>query len=180
MLQKFRLYFFRRSLLNLLRSGQVRREPKDFRSAATVGILFDGTDEGDRRAVLEYADELVRGGKKVELMGFVNDPKPKEEPPFPHFFPKDLDWFFRPKKDAALAFAEKAFDVLICAHLTDHRPLEYLAAKSNAHLRVGRYREDRTHCYDLMIDGGDGDLKSLVRQMDQYLKIVNRKNAQNA
>jgi hypothetical protein len=181
MLEKLRLYFFNKSLQKMLREEQTERRPTDFQSARSVGILFDATDEQARKVVRDYAADLSQKGKKVELLGFVNDKKKQEDPGFPFFTPKEIDWFYRPKQAEALAFARKAFDVLVCAYAVDAKPLEYLSALSKAHLRVGRYQEDRTHCFDLMIDNGQADdLAGLIRQMDQYLNIVNRKKSQHA
>ena len=175
MLEKIRSYFFNRSLQKILREAG-SRNPKDFASSATFGILFDATDEPARQAVLDYAKELSGQGKKVELMGFFNDKNKQIAADFPFFTLRDLDWFQRPAQTGALSFAAQAFDVLVCAFPPDARPLEYLASLSKAHLRVGRYQENRTYCFDLMIDydGAEGPA-GLLRQMDRYLKIVNRK-----
>lgn len=181
MLEKIRLYFFNRSLQNRLRAEPTERRPGDFQSATSVGILFDAAQNGAYEIVRLYEEELKKQGKKVDLLGYIDDKGRHNDYDFKHFNQKDLNWFFQPKSPLVQQFMNKPFDILVCLFTEDLKPLEHVSALSKAQMRVGVFREGKTHCFDLMIDTSNHkDLRDLIRQMDQYLKIVNRKNQQYA
>jgi len=120
-------------------------KPMNFQQADTIGILFDATHPTSRVFINEYRESLIAKDKRVSILGYFND-----------------------------KFTDRRFDVLIGLHLVPCPPLEYVAALSQAHIRVGRYRPEREHCYDLMIDVADDyDLKGFADQIEAFLKRVN-------
>jgi hypothetical protein len=139
-------------------------------NAATVGILFDGTQPEDRETVLAFSEKLRSEGKKVKLLAFFDSNLKSQHFTFPHFNRQHLDYALRPKTPASMEFAAQSFDLLLNLTKKTVLPLDYIAARSCARFRVGPYT-DITDCYDLMIDlPAQDDLYAFLHQVVHYLK----------
>ncbi len=153
-----------------------QNKPMNFQQADSIGILFDATHPTSRVFINEYRESLIAKDKRVSILGYFNDKKDHQNVIFKYFNNKDLTWHWHPKSQVVREFTDKRFDILIGLHLVPCPPLEYVAALSQAHIRVGRYRPEREHCYDLMIDiADDYDLKGFADQIEAFLKRVNEK-----
>ncbi len=151
-------------------SHQAGRSSMSIEDAKSIGILFDGTDPGNRKLVLDYAEKLKKAGKKISLLAFYNSKQESEELDFPHFNRKQLDFALRPKTPEVLEFIEKQFDLLLNVCNQSVLQLDYVAARSKAKFRVGPFTE-KTFCYDLMIDhSGKNDLGAFLQQVIFYMK----------
>jgi len=148
----------------------------NFQEADTIGILFDATHPASRVFINEYRESLIAKDKRVSILGYFNDKNDHQNVIFKYFNNKDLTWHWHPKSEVVREFTNRQFDILIGLHLVPCPPLEYVAALSQAHIRVGRYRPEREHCYDLMIDiADDYNLQGFSEQIEAFLKRVNEK-----
>ncbi|MEM7101970.1 MAG: hypothetical protein AAF502_02490 [Bacteroidota bacterium] len=154
---------------------KVQRESKNFADARRIGILFDASRPENQVFVNEYRETLIKQDKKVEILGYFDDKQPHNNVIFKYFNKKNLTWFWIPKSKDVEAFINTPFDILISLHLQPAPQLEYVSALSKAHMRVGLFRDDKQHCYDLMIDNPESqDLKTFTKQVDYLLNIINR------
>lgn len=177
-IRKIQLYFYERFLLqSLLHKKQpLARKLVNLKTATTIGILFDATEVDQRDEVLTYAQKLKKQGKKVQLLGFFNNKQDGDHFTFSHFNRSAFDWALRPKGEAVKDFISTPFDLLITLDTDAKLYAEYVAALSEAHLRVGPYTP-KTYCYDLMIDAGPKTkLSFFIKQMELLLQRTNTKN----
>ena len=159
-------------LQKLIRKIDLKRRAVTYESAQTVGILFDATELSQRDAVLQFSKKLKEKNKRVKLLGFFNNKQDVNNYSFKAFNKNEVDWLMRPKSEAVEYFNRNTFDLLIGIYQGDNLPLEYIAALSKAHLRVGPYT-DNTYCYDLMIDTNKRDLEDFIKQLEFYLSRMN-------
>lgn len=146
----------------------------NYHNAKTIGILYDGTLPEDRQRVKKYINRLREQGKQVTSLAYINSKKPVEDVTEDHFTPKQVDWLFRPDNNSQ-EIANKKLDLLINLSTTRNLPLEYLAATSQARYRVGRYIEDKTYCYDLMVYlDAQKSVADLIREVDHLLTEINK------
>lgn len=178
LLAQLRLKFYNYFLNQKLKTLSIDRKPICFEDARTVAILFDASSPENQVTVSNYKKRLRGMGKKVEVMAFVNNKDQQNTNyVFKHFNKKNLNWYFHPTGSTISQFINEPYDILMCLHTNPVLPLEYISALSKAHLRVGPYYEDKTFCYDLMIDNmDDDDLNNFIGQIDNVLKIINRKD----
>ncbi len=114
--------------------------------------------------------------KKVTLLGFFNSKIEDENYTFKHINLKNIDWALRPTGAEVNDFMKQAFDVFINADPATKIHSEYIAALSNAHLKVGPCTEN-TYCYDVMIDFGKSmHLKKFLQQVDVLMEKTNTKH----
>ena len=176
-IQKVQLFFHSYFLKNQL----MKRMPSNVRkaisneSAETIGILFNATDLDNRNIVEQYAKKLKGQGKKVKLLGFFDNKMESEHYTFPHFNRKKIDWALRPTGPDVQSFIKEPFDILINVDTETQTHSEYIAALSQACLRVGPYTQN-TFCYDLMIDTKKAnDLRFFIRHIEQLLEKTTKR-----
>ncbi len=167
--QKFVREYF---LQKMIRKIDLRRQPVTYESAQNIGVLFDATELNHRERVIQFSKDLTSKDKKVKLLGFFNNKQEVVNFPFKAFNKTNVDWLMRPKGEAVQSFINTDFDLLIGVYVGNNLPLEYIAALSKAHLRVGPYT-DNIYCYDLMIDTDRQNLDNYIQQMEFYLKRMN-------
>lgn len=177
MLESIRSALYKKSLQGVLATQKRRRQAHNFDSAKKIGILFDATTEKTRHEVMEYAKNLVEKGKSVRLFGYFKTKQPPEGHAFNFFFQKETSWAGIPKSEKATAFVEEKFDMLIYLDPEECGPLEWLAAASQAAMKVG-FASNRPNDFDLQLEiPSEKDLKFFLEQLHLYLeKIVLTKN----
>lgn len=168
-LDKLFLSIHDRFIKSELKRRNTERETLDFNKVKTIGILFDGSQVENEVIVNDFIAQLNAKGKQVELLGFVPKNNQALNTDYTSFCLHDLDFFKRPNNQKVQEFIQQPFDILINLTPLNHLQLDFIAALSNAKLRVGPYT-DRTHCYDLMIDHNEkSNLNSYIKQIDFFL-----------
>lgn len=176
MLESLRIALFKKSLLNVLANQKRRRQAHNFDSAKTVGILFDATSEQTRHEVMDYARQLVEKRKSVRLFGYFKTKQPPEGHAFNFFFQKETTWAGVPKSEKARDFAREKFDLLIYLDSEECPPLEWLAASSQAAMKIG-FATDRPNDFDLLLETpADKGIHFFIEQLHLYLGKILTKN----
>ena len=148
--------------------------------AVTIGILFDPTDKEDYELVRKYVNYLKEMKKKVKAIGFYHT---KEVPAstyskleFDYICLKDLNWYYYPSGVIIENFINEDYDILIDLNVNDHFPLHYISSLSKAKFKVGKNSGKGTSIFDMTIETGkDKGVKFLLRNLDTYLLMLNRK-----
>lgn len=142
-----------------------------------MAVLFDANDKSGFEEIKLFDKFLKESGIKAEFIGY----SPMEEVSsdmilrdrFKNLSPKDLDFFQRPKSAEIKAFIQKEFDILIDLSLTRYFVLDYICSLSQAHFKVGSYREDKNE-YDLMIHiEQDPSTGYFIEQIKNYVSVIN-------
>lgn len=173
MLEQIRSALFKKNLRRTLATLKRIRKSHTLESARTIGILFDATLEKNKQETIEFARNLEKKGKKVQLLGYV---KVKQAPTglsFDFFFQKELDWIGTPKNEKALAFAKEKFDLLICLNPADEAPLAWLAIHSEAAMKTG-FITEYPNDFDMILEiPAEKGIRYFTEQLHLYLdKIV--------
>jgi hypothetical protein len=172
--RKIGQYYFNRERLKTRQAhGMV-----NLLAAKRVGILYTLENVPDYDKVAEFVSQLQQEHKDVKALGFVKSKNlihrflPKLSYDF--FSGKDVTWFYRPIHDTVKDFIDKEFDLLIDLSLADSFPLKYIAGLSRSICRVGRFSEENTSYYDLMIDVKPPvTFDEYLFQIRHYLTIIN-------
>jgi hypothetical protein len=154
-----------------------KRKLLPFDQVISLGIVYDANDTVNEEQVMAYANELRSQGKKVFMLGFVNEkelPSTKKFVLFSEFFWKaKLTPFNLPDKGQIGQFLQQEFDMLLSLYLDPVLPLQAITAYSEARYKVGPYIEDGIKYVDFMVDiAPRKDLGFLIEQMDFYLRTI--------
>jgi hypothetical protein len=182
LIKKIKKSLAERSLRSELRSRSRNRKSGmfGFDDMRTVGILFDAGSTEDFELVKRYVVYLREHRKKVKVIGYFSSKKIPDltysKLEYDFFSSKEVNWLGKPGTATVSNFISEEFDLLIDLNIHDHFPLRYIAAMSNATFKVGKYVEDDTDLYDMMIDSDNTKtLKYFLRQVDTYLVMLNKK-----
>ena len=167
-------YYFRKDLAKSNRN----RTLINLRDARKIGILYTLDEVADYDVVSEFVTRLQHDHKEVKALGFVKNKNlvsrflPKLSYDF--FSAKDVNLFYKPVDSKVRDFIIREFDLLIDLSMKETLPLQYIAGCSMSHCRVGKFTEENSACYDLMIDVGPAiPIKDFIDQIIHYLTIIN-------
>ena len=149
-------------------------------NAKTIGIIFDSSDPEEFELVKKYVLYLREWKKKVKGIGFFSQKRVPNlsysKLDYDFFNLKDLNWWGRPSEKYINIFLADDWDVLIDLNIHDRFPLRYIAAKSKARFKIGKYSEKNKLVHDMLIETDPKHgLKYYLRQVDIYLQMINKK-----
>lgn len=142
-----------------------------------IGILYNADWKDSEAVVQQYASILKADGRKVFMMGYVDQkelPASKKFVLNSEFFWRDkLNGFNLPQKGRIGVFLEQEFDLLLSLYFDPLLPLQAMSAYSKARYKVGSNIDGAIKYGDTMIDvGAKQDLQFLVEQIEFYLKAI--------
>lgn len=154
------------------------RKPLNLDNARYIALLYHIEDEACYKKIEEFVKILNERNIKVKVACYT------ELKIIPHYFipkllqdvltSKDINWYHFPVKPFVKDFLLEEFDLLIDLSLKEFIPLLYLAANTNASLKIGRFDESHQHYYDLMINlPPDATLEYFIEQVMHYLNKIN-------
>ena len=149
--------------------------------AKDIALVYKVNNEQDYNRINELIKSLKEKKKTVLTIGFINN---KYIPPYclsghSGFFInlKDLNWYGKPKNDFINEFIKKEFDIIIDLSLEDNFALQYISGLSKSKLKVGRFGNNNSNYYDLMIQTkNETTLNEYIEQLVHYLSILNNKD----
>lgn len=173
MFEKLRNALFKKSLRRAMAAHKRQRKSHTLESARTIGILFDATQEKHKAETLDFARSLEKKGKKVQLLGYVKVKQPPTGLDFDLFIQKELNWIGLPKSEKALTFIKEKPDLLLCFNPADEAPMAWLAAQSQASMKIG-FVTDYPNDFDMILEiPAEKGIRYFTEQLHQYLdKIV--------
>lgn len=178
MLTNLRTALLRRSIRQMLANHLRRRKTHTIQSARSIGILFDATEEKDRKEVLQWAHTLEEDQrKKVRLLGFVDSKQPLGQTHFPQFTQKDLRWNGQPTGEGVDKFLNESLDLLLCLNKNQVLSMTWIAIAAKASMKIGT-ETTAPHDFDLVLETPAAKgVRFFVDQLEFYLgKIVPSKH----
>jgi len=151
-------------------------------NASSIGLLMNISDETDMRKITKFEKFLKEqfGIKKVFALGYYDNKK--EEPNFLRssisfdcLQRKDLSWNGAPSGAIYDNFVSEKYDILIDLTNYFNVPLRFVLLRSKAKFKIGKFSEESTPYYDMMIDFEKDDFEEYANQLVHYLTIINAK-----
>jgi len=149
----------------------------NLRSAKSVGILWNPSDEESIEMYELLRKTLNEKGIKSFGMAFISTKRGKETLSTVAnswlLDNRDVSFFGRPKNGEGTHFIQEVFDILIDLSLTKTIPMQYILIHSAARFKVGWKGED-PNLYDLEIDvSANPGCRFLMEQSIYYLEKLN-------
>lgn len=165
----------------LLKTGKANKQQviPNYQQMQHIGILYNANDSEQEVLVQQFANELREEGKKVLLMGFVNQKQlPHQKKPHisnEYFWRIHLNFFGLPIPEKIGKFCEEPFDLLINMYFEDELPLQALSIQSKAKFKIGYNSALALPINNILIDTGKNNNSLAVgRQMIHYLNAIKR------
>ncbi|MEQ1586776.1 MAG: hypothetical protein ABL895_12900 [Cyclobacteriaceae bacterium] len=152
-----------------LRKNKTTRGSKPYKQAVNVGVVFSVEDKQKHLDVKEFIQQLERDGKKVQVLEYLPPKKDNFEFKFDFFTMKDLSFWGTLESPVTNKFIETAFDYLFYIDRESNPLVLNLLARCKAECRIGRYNENESEFYELMIEQ-TGTNKGLMETMYNYTR----------
>ncbi|MEO6882662.1 MAG: hypothetical protein ABI199_01415 [Bacteroidia bacterium] len=148
--------------------------------AKTVALLFNADDREEFELVKKYVTYLKELRKKVKIIGYFTTKElmsmSYSKLDYTFFSAKELTWFQKPTDLYINNFIAEEHDILLDLNIHDCFPLTYIAAISKSKCKVGKYTEEFSEIYDLMIETDlSKGMKYFLRNVDTYIDMLNKK-----
>lgn len=119
----------------------------------SITILFDGTNEDDRKTVHRFKKKLNPDGKKnIKSLAYINNALPLDNVDYAAYNHKNLKWYGVPFGQKVEEFIIEQSDLLIilCKEMKPY--FEYIIAHSPSKFKVGADINKAEKYFDLIIE----------------------------
>ena len=162
--------FLRNYLLQLaLNKHRTELSYKGWKNVSTIQVLFD-EPKNSMPLVNNLVKRLEAEGKKVQVLHFKEEKKPKENSQRNTYYLSDVSYLGRPKK-AVFSNYNQNTDVLIDWTKSEISPNDFLSANSNAGFKIGIDRS--LACFDFTIKQNQMNAEQVTNEILKYLKMIN-------
>lgn len=140
----------------------------------SVGILFDGTIESERKMVHQFKKYISQSGKiDVKSLAFVNNRLPLDNVDYAAFNRKKINWYGIPSGEKVNDFIKNNFDLLIVLTKKMLPQYEYIIAHSSAKFKVGPAIKRAENYLELIVElPKDNSTESLQHNILKTLNLV--------
>ncbi|WP_258105058.1 DUF6913 domain-containing protein [Marinoscillum sp. MHG1-6] len=141
-----------------------------FAKAKKIGLLFTELPQTDIENIQKIISDLNAEGKEISTLAFCKS-KEKSSQEFPLFDTKDISAFGQIQSEELTSFIDDDFDFLICLDNKKNYLVQYVMAHTKAKCRVGFYKADHFHQFEMIIQGND-EGKAGSEDILRYLKMI--------
>jgi len=177
MIQFIKDYWFTKSLNKVNKSTRTTLDPVN--SYSNIAILFDGTQEEDRKSVHRFKKTINRNGtKSIKSLTFLDNSLPLDNVDYAAYNKKNVNWYGIPTGEKIEEFLHSQFDLLIvlCKSMSPH--FEYIIANSLSNFVIGPAISKSEKYFHLMVDfdSNEHDLAHLGKKIIQGIDLIAIKN----
>jgi hypothetical protein len=165
----FRMSFLKMRTTTALRKSSIRRASTPYKHAESIGIIFSVEDRTKHDSIKDLIKKLEQDGKKVSVLEFLPKKKENYEFLFDFFTVDELSFWGNITSEKAMKFSNTPFDYLFYIDSQSNPLVLHLLARSKAHCRVGRFNEDESPYFELMIED-NGNTRSLIDNVYKYTR----------
>ena len=151
MLEKLKEWFFYRDFKIQPKKDIIHKSILN--TEQTICILFDGTNEEDRKSIHRLKKILnPLGNKSIKSLAFLNNSFPLDNVDYAAYNHKTIKWHGVPFGEKVEEFLNLHFDLLIvlCKNMLPH--FEYIIAHSSASFVVGPHLNKSEKYFNLIIE----------------------------
>lgn len=165
----FKLKFLKLRTASALKNNKNLRASVPYTQAKQIGIIFSVEDKQKHDDIKELIKNLEQDGKKVQVLEFLPRKKENYEFLFDFFTIQDLSFWGNINSTPAEKFSEIPFDYLFYIDRESNPLILNLLARSKARCRVGKFAENESPYYEMMIEQ-NGTIRGLIDSMYKYTK----------
>lgn len=148
----------------------------DYSKIQDIAIVYPAGNAEQEDQVQEFAGHLRAQGKKVFLMGFLNQKELGEKRHLhiqsQYFWREYLGLLNLPIKEKLAGFIKQPFDLLINLSPEFNLPILALCAYSEASLKIATHSKEAEPFHQILIDSPSNNLLELGIQMENYLLLI--------
>ncbi len=167
-------YAYNKSLKKLLKGKNKKKEGLSINPANSILILFDGTDNKNRRIILEFSEKLKSKGRKVKLLSFIDSKGELMDFGMAVYNNKSINVFDFPKKHILQLLESEKFDFLFNLNIDDHKHLHALACKADASFKLSLPTKYSHNFTMIMNTKEKKDLGTILKETNKCLEKLSQ------
>jgi len=148
-------------------SKRVKHMSNTINPVSSICILFDGTNEDDRKKVHQLNKTLNPSGNKIiKSLAFIDNNLPLDNIDYSGYNRKNVKWYGIPFGEKVEEFIHFNFDILIvlCKKMLPH--YEYIIGHSEARFIIGAAIHKAEKYFNLIVDTGEQqDIDDMIRSI---------------
>ncbi|MBK9257198.1 MAG: hypothetical protein IPM42_17110 [Saprospiraceae bacterium] len=138
-----------------------------------IGILFNGTEEENRKTVHRFKKSLSEGMRTITSLAFIDNKLPLDNIDYAAYNLKNINWYGMPSGEKIDSFAENKFDILFILSEKMYPHFEYIIALTHSELLVGPNINGSEKYFNFIADiSNTGKLPDLINGIMQSLQKV--------
>ncbi len=162
-----------RKTKHYLKSNNAVRNSMNIASAKRISILYTLAGEAKEMEIRRFSEQLQQAGKTVEVICCIPEKTLVPAQPWGHFSAEDFNFSGTLKSEMLERFLEEDFDMLLHFDLEHDSLTDYVNARSNAKMRIGRFFEGKEAFYELMFMLQDHEQpKQMTAIFYRYLQAI--------
>ncbi|MGD1959954.1 MAG: hypothetical protein ACFB2Y_13930 [Fulvivirga sp.] len=169
MLNKKFLSFKTRSYL---KNNNITRANTAYSSAKTIGILFSVEDLKKHEQIKHLIKNLEKDGKQVSVLAYLPKGTQNFEFKFDFFTIDELTFWGKFESQAIQNFVNQSFDYLFYIDTESNALIRNILAMSKSKCRIGNYDEENAKFCEMMVQGKDKTIESLIKEMYKYTQLL--------
>ena len=156
-----------------LKNNKFKRKSLGFDKIQKVGVILNDKNL-DSSEVDKFIQRFKEEGISVEVLCYKTkkSSSPKLKSKFISFQKKDIKWTGKLLNFKLKKFIRTDFDYLFSIVDNSSLALDAVLAHSNAKCRVGRFEDNRSDLYELMVCNESNSIKDLSQQMLHYTSKI--------
>jgi hypothetical protein len=151
MLQSIKNWIFYKEFASDARPN--RNRVNGLNAMQSICIIFEGTEENERKIVHKFKKMINPDGKKeIKSLAFINNALPLDNLDYAAYNLKDLKWTGKPFGEKVDEFVHYKFDLLIvlCKNMLPH--FEYIIAHSESSFVIGPSISKSEKYFDMTVE----------------------------
>lgn len=133
----------------------------------TICILFDGTEEEDRKIVHKFKKTISPDGKRnIKSLAFINNQLPLDNIDYSAYNLQNIKWYGLPLGEKVAEFIQFKCDILIvlCKSMLPH--FEYIIAHAESKFVIGPSIDKSEKYFDIIIDADASiNIENLIKKI---------------
>lgn len=140
----------------------------------SVAILFDGTDENERKIVHKLKKNINTDGKKnIKSIAFINNQLPLDNIDYLGYNLKNVKWHGIPFGDKVEEFIHLKSDILIVLIKNMMPHFEYIIAHSEAKFIIGPSIVKSEKYFDVTVQTGENEnTESIIKRLINAINTI--------
>ena len=155
-----------KTALALKKKGQ-NRISEAYKQAKSIGLIYSFESKENEKAQKEMIQRIEGDGKQVHTITYVDSSKGLTDPDYAFFTDKDLDAKGSWKNPIVEEFKKNPFDFLVSLDGELNKYTQNILAASAAKCRVGKFEEDKSQFFELMINPGELNYSAFLKSMEK-------------
>ncbi|MEM7107878.1 MAG: hypothetical protein AAF519_06605 [Bacteroidota bacterium] len=155
-----------------LKKNSTKRANLAYDTAKTAGILFTVEDLHKHEQIKKFIKNLERDGKKVSVLSYLPKGMQNFEFRFDFFSIGEFNFWGKFESQVIKDFVNQSFDYLFYIDIEGNALIHNILAMSKAKCRIGGYNEENARFCEMMVEGKDKTVDSLLVEMYKYTQLL--------